>query len=113
MLKEMITVPVQISAVDFWSNILGSSWESMEWWTSVEYGSDSDWDKVGSLTITGIDGFETEEEVLITKTLDLDSLVEAYANCVAQGFKFNVEDFDAYQGDAVIQMAVFGEVVYG
>jgi hypothetical protein len=113
MLKEMITVPVQISAVDFWSNILGSSWESMEWWVSVEYDSDSDWDKVGSLTITAIEGLESDEETSITKTITLDSLVEAYANCVAQGFNFNVEDFDAFQGDAIIQMAVFGEVVYG
>jgi hypothetical protein len=111
--EQKITIPVRVSAVDLWSNIMGSSWEVMEWWSAVSYGEDSDWDKPGLITITGIGEFESDEEVLITKTLNLDSVVEAYANCVAQGYEFNIEDFDAYDGDAIIQMAIFGEVVYG
>lgn len=114
MIDEMIVVPVRISAVDFWSNILGSGWESCEWWTGIEYGEGSDWDKVGTITLTGWDEVSEEgEDVVKTKTLNLQDLVDAYTNCLAQGYKFNVEDFDVYDGDAVIQMAFYGEVVYG
>ena len=113
MIDEMIVVPVQISSVDFWSNIMGSEWESMEWWSKVSYGEDCEWDKPGLVTVTAIQDLETDDEVLVTKTFNLDDLVEAYSNCIAQGYKFNVEDFDAYQGDAIIQMIMFGEVVYG
>jgi len=113
MSEEMIVVPVQVSAVDFWSNIMGSAWESMDWWSAVSFAEGSEWDKPGQVIITGIEDLESGEEKPITKTLNIQDLVEAYSNCLAQGYRFNIEDFDAYEGDAVIQMAIFGEVVYG
>jgi hypothetical protein len=111
-MSSKIIVPVAIEAEDFWSHILGSAWETWDWWTGVDYLDGSDWDKVGEVKITGWDG-ETEGETLITKTLNIGDLAEAYGKCLAEGYRFNLDDFDACDGDAVIQMAMFGEVVYG
>lgn len=78
----------------------------------MDYSEGSDWDKVGEITITAWDG-ETEGEAFITKTLTVQDLADAYGKCLTEGYKFNLDDFDACDGDVVVQMAMFGEVVYG
>lgn len=110
---ETITVPVQLNAEYFWSNVLGSGWETWDWWVSVDYAEGSDWDKVGEVIITAWDG-ETEGEATITKTLTLNDLVDAYKKCVEEnGYSLNPDDLDAEQGDAIIQTAIYGETIYG
>lgn len=111
-MTAMVTVPTQVSAEDFWGNILGSGWEAWDWWVDLSYSKGASWDVVGELTITAWDG-ETEGEATITKTLGIQDLVDAYSKCLAEGYRFNLDDFDSLQGDAIIQMAMFGEVVYG
>jgi hypothetical protein len=113
-MSSMITVPVQYQAEDFWSEILGSAWETYDWWVSLDYSEGAAWDKVGELTITAWDGQgESEEEGTITKTLGIKDLAEAYGKCLSEGFRINIHDLDADQGDVILQMAMFGEIVYG
>ena len=111
-MSAMIIVPVSVKAEDFWSEVLGSGWESSPWWTNIEYGEGSDWDKVGELTITGWSA-EGEDQGSTVKTLNIGDLAEAFGKCIAEGYRVNLEDLDADSGDAVIQMAVYGEVLFG
>lgn len=111
-MSSIITVPVQFKAEDFWSEIMGSAWETWDWWVRLDYSQGAAWDKVGEITITSWDG-ETEGETLVTKTLTIQNLAEAYGKCLAEGFRINIHDLDAGQGDVILQMAMFGEVVYG
>lgn len=111
-MSSSIMVPVQVDAEEFWSNVLGSAWEAWDWWVAVDYSEGSDWDKAGEVTITAWDG-KTEGEARITKTLTLQDLVEGYTKCLANGSRMNLDDLDACDGDAIIQTAMFGEVVYG
>jgi hypothetical protein len=111
-MSSIITVPVQFKAEDFWSEIMGSAWETYDWWVTLDYSEGADWDKVGEITVKSWDG-ETEGEALISKTLTIKDLAEAYGKCLAEGFRINIHDLDANQGDVILQMAMFGEVVYG
>lgn len=111
-MSSIITVPVQFKAEDFWSEIMGSAWECYDWWVTLDYSEGASWDKVGEITVTAWDG-ETEGETLITKTLTIKDLAESYGKCLAEGFRINIHDMDANQGDVILQMAMFGEVVYG
>lgn len=107
-----IIIPVPFDSEEFWSNVLGSGWEASPWWTSVVYRDGSDWDKVGELLITGWSA-DGEESPRTSKLLNIGDLAEAFGKCVSEGYRLNPEDLDSEQGDAVIQMAVYGEVIYG
>lgn len=113
-MSSIITVPVQFKAEDFWSEIMGSAWESWDWWVTLDYSEGADWDKVGEITVTSWDGEgECEEDGTLTKTLTIQDLAEAYGKCLAEGCRINIHDLDACQGDQILQMAMFGEIVYG
>jgi hypothetical protein len=118
MTSTKIVLPVEVDAEDFWSHVLGSAWESWSWWQRVEYSAGADWDKVGEVTVTIDDpeadwDEETDSQPVLTKTLTLEDLAASYAKCLAEGYKFNLDDLDACDGDVVMQMAVLGEVTYG
>lgn len=110
----MIVIPVQVEPEEFWSNLLGSAWEDWDWWQSIKYSEGSQWDKVGEITVSITDPDDEEEEEVITKTLGVQDLADAYAKYISQTKNtVNWEDFDACSGDAVLQIAVLGEIVYG
>ena len=111
-MPENIIIPVSIDSDFFWSNVLGSGWEDSPWWTSVAYSEGSAWDKVGELVVTGWSA-EGEDEPPVVKSLNIGDLAEAFGKCIAKGYRLNPEDLDSEMGDAVIQMAVYGELVYG
>lgn len=114
-MSSKIVLPVEVDAEDFWSNVLGSAWETWDWWVRLDYSEGSDWDKLGEITITAQDPNADweDEQPTITKTLTVEDLAAAYGKCISEGHRFNLEDLDASDGDCVIQMAMFGEVVYG
>jgi hypothetical protein len=115
-MSEMVIVPVQMEAEEVWSNVLGSAWEDWDWWQKIEYSEGSDWDKVGEITVSITDPNDEEEEQVITKTLGVQDLANAYAELVSKnygGTNLNIHDLDAVYGDCVLQQAVLGDVVYG
>ncbi len=110
-MSETIVIPVQVEAEEFWSCVLGSAWETWDWWQSIKYSEGSDWDKVGEITVS-IDDPENEDEV-ITKTLGVQNLANAYATLLSEVSDINWQDLDAVSGDNILQIAVLGEVIYG
>lgn len=107
-----ITLAVEFDAVEFWSAALGSGWETWSWWYVVDY-QGGDWDKPCLVNVMVSDPEGDDESETVCKSFTLDDLVKAYGVLVGKGHRLNPEDMDACDGDALIQQAIFGEVVYG
>lgn len=116
--SKWITITTQhtVDAKRFASSILGSAFESYDWYERVEYVEGCDWDIIPEhldacfVDIT-IDNPQSGPR-WITKSLAVSDLKRAYEE-VAKSCRLDWEDIDADMGDRIIQQAVLGEYVYG
>jgi hypothetical protein len=99
-----------VDETEFWSAIMGSGWESWEWWKDISYRGSADWDKPGVVTLTAYDPDTGEDEY--TADLTIAELVKAYEE-VNTTTRIHWEDLDSVSGDAILQVAVLGDIVYG
>jgi hypothetical protein len=110
---EMIIIPRAIKKQELWEAVFGSAFESFgTHWHEVEYLGDADWDKIGQVRLVVID----EVSLLKTeKVIGIEELAEALPKANEEVYMdlFDFDEYDAVCGDAVLQMAVLGEVVYG
>lgn len=109
-----VTIKREIDEEEFWSSILGSTEFINEWWLSVRYRGDATWEVPGTVTLT----IEGEDGEPVTKSLTIHDLVEAYEIAVSKpyyhcGNKIDIDDMDECASDIVLQIAMFGDVVYG
>ena len=113
MSEEKITIAVEVNKQELWDAVFGSAWESFgNHWYSCEYLGDTSWDKIGQVKLVAID------EITLLKTekvVGIEELAKALpiANEQVSMDLFDFDDYDAICGDAVLQVAVLGEVVYG
>jgi hypothetical protein len=98
-----------MDADEFWSEIFGASFEIWEWWFAVNY-IEGDWDKAGTVEV--IAEHEGSDELEI-KRFTVEEIASAYNACLAKGLDVDIENMDACSSDLVIQMAMFGEIIYG
>ena len=108
----MATIKFEVDDLELWSAVFGSRPFSFgDHFTECDYIGDTDWDKVGRVKITGINDSEQE----ITKTIGIKDLAEALPIANKQVYidLFNFDNYDAICADAVLQVAVFGKVIYG
>jgi hypothetical protein len=116
---QFVILETKVDAQDFWSGILGSGWENGYAWVKIEYVGEADWDIVGRFVISYLDHNDEEgEEKVLTKELGIEDLVEAYGKCSSQNLhhcnsKYDWNDPDFCVSDGVLQMAVYGEIIYG
>lgn len=103
-----VNITVHVKEEDFWSEIMGASWQVWPWWSAVEYLDGADWNIPGKVRVTGIDPDDSSVEP-VTKVIGIDELFEAHAAVESD----KLEDFDSASSDAIIQCAVFGEILYG
>lgn len=107
------TVQIEINKQELWDAVFGSAFESFgNHWYEVDYLDDTDWDKMGKVRLVAID------EITLLKTekiVGIEELLKALpiANTQVYMDLYNFEDYDAVCGDAVLQVAVLGEVIYG
>lgn len=113
--KTTLTLSQEVDADEFFCSLLGSAWETWDWWHSAEFINGYEWDKYPTnwdepfLTVGICDPDDDDEFATVTKTLCLNDLLNAYRqNPVGRW-----DDHDACTGDAVFQTAVLGTVVYG
>lgn len=111
-MTETVVIPVRIPADDLWSAVFGSAFETWSWYYSVDY-IEGDWDVPGKVMIMAWDGVHEDYDHLNEYVIDLDDLVEAYTKYVNLGYKTMYDDLDAVYGDVVVQLAMYGEVIYG
>jgi hypothetical protein len=108
-----ININVEVDDQELWDAVFGSAFESFgTHWDTVEYLSDTKWDKIGKVRLIAID-----EETLVEteKIVGIDELAQALPIANKQVYMdlFDFDKYDAVCGDAVLQVAVLGEVVYG
>lgn len=121
--KVTLNIPMQFDAQVVWSSVFGSSFEVMgEHWRVIKYQGDSDWETPGEVVI-GIEDPDDPDNT-ITKVLGIKEVVEALEKRLnyktLEGHTVhdisvweNDLDLDASEGDAVLQIALLGDVVYG
>lgn len=107
-----VTIEIELDADELWSSVFGSAFESFgDHWVEVDYLGHTAWDKAGLVKLTCFD--ESYNEV--TKMITIDDLVRALpiANDKVHMDLFDLENYDAVCGDAVLQVAVLGDVIFG
>jgi hypothetical protein len=109
-----ITIPYKIDEREFWSSILGSTEFTEEWWLKIHYEDNTSWEYPGVVQVTALD----ENNSPITKRLTVEELLVAYIHAVDQGYHHcgalvNIQDMDSCSSDIVLQIAMFGDVIYG
>lgn len=109
-----VTIKREIDEAEFWSSIMGSSEFPHEWWLKIKYHGEADWDVPGSVTVTALD----ENDNPVSKTLTIEDLVKAYEVVIDKqyhhcGTKVDIDNMDDCSSDMVLQVAMFGDVVYG
>jgi len=117
--KQYITIPMAVPAEDFWSCTMGSGWEHGYAWVGIKYLDGAEWDKIGRFIISYLDHNDDEgEEKVLTKELGVEDLAKAYGVAVSEGYyhcgsRWDWQDQDACTSDGILQIAVYGEVIYG
>lgn len=104
-----------MDAQQFFEELLGAGPFRWDWWTAVTYDEGYQWDKYPTdwglpfLTVSILDPDDEDEEKEITKKLSLNDLVRAYNNSGQTQW----DNHDTNSSDNVLQLAVFGEIIYG
>jgi hypothetical protein len=113
-----IKIEIEINKDTLWQAAFGGGWEFSSWWRSLKYGVGGDWDSVGDGSFTiSIDNPDDQEKAL-TKTLTIDDLARAWAIAVKDNYRhcgtaWNLEDTDNCVSNGLLQLAFFGEIIYG
>lgn len=112
-----INAIVPVNEAELWSSTFGSGWETYSWWIQYRF-IEGDWDVPGKVYLKADDPNSDE---YIQRELTVNDLLEAWQKILNIpggvwhcGQQMNdIDDFDACVGDNVLQMAMFGEIVYG
>lgn len=110
----MTQIIMEIDDQELWETVFGCSPFSFgrgEWFPNAEYLGDAAWDKPGRIRIKGID----DNDKKVTKTLTVADLAKALpiANKQVNMDLFDFDNYDCICGDAILQVAMFGKVIYG
>jgi hypothetical protein len=112
-MSETIIISVEVNKQELWEAVFGSAFESFgTHWHEIEYLGDASWDVIGQVKLVAID----EETLLKTeKIIGIEELAQALPKANEKVYMdlFNFHQYDAICGDAVLQMAVLDDVVYG
>ena len=111
---KLITIPITVDADELWSDVFGSGWEYSEWFTYVEYVGCS-WDTAGTAKVTHWSS--DDEGVTEVTSVTIDDIVRGYSILASDNWLHCNGDAlnnpDACTSDAILQMAIYGELVYG
>ena len=110
----MIKIEFEVDEKELWSTIFGASPFSFgrgEWFPDAEFLGEADWETVGQIKIVGID----DDENQVTKILGIEDLAKALPIANQQVYMdlFDFDKYDSICADAVLQVAMFGKVIYG
>lgn len=107
-----VKIEFEVDAQQLWEVVFGSSPFSFgDHFTEAEYLPNANWETMGQIRVTGLN--EKDEEV--TKVLSVDDLAKALPIANQQVYMdlFNFDQYDSICSDAVLQVAMFGKVIYG
>lgn len=100
---------------EVWSDVFGSGYWDIEWIRGVEF-VDCSWDKHGTANVTYIDPDGDGEETT-TQSITVIDIANAMSNLTTMGWTHcggdTFSEPDVCSTDAVLQVALMGEFVYG
>jgi extradiol dioxygenase family protein len=106
-----ITTTALITEEELWSRVMGVAWQSYDWWASAEYLDGADWDKPGAIRVNG-EFYPKGHTGGITITVhDLAYALERM-NFSQSTIDILSDNADCSSADELMQVAVFGEVIY-
>ena len=98
---------------ELWEAVFGSAPFSFgTHWHEVKFYKGADWNKIGRVRLVAIDEVTLEKTEKIIGIRDLMKALPI-ANEQVWMDLYNPEEYDAICADAVLQVAVLGEVIYG
>lgn len=112
------TLAFSESAIEDWQSIFGSAAETNPWWRGIAHIT-GDWDTPGRVLLT-IDNPDAGAQEYLNRLFEPVDILRALAKAtelypwhfVRHGDERYL-DLDAESSDVVLQVALFGEVVYG
>lgn len=115
-----VKVTYNKEANELWSDVFGSLGGFLDhsWLHGIRYYT-GDWDKHGlvELTIDNPAPELDESNPHMTKRLKVEDIAEAYSKLMNNNYTHcngcELDDPDACTADAILQTAVYGELVYG
>jgi hypothetical protein len=108
----MAKIVIEIEDQLLWETVFGSSPFSFgDHFIDAEYLGKANWETMGKIKITGLD----EDDKEITKVLTVKDLANALPIANKQVYMdlFDFDKYDCICSDAIIQVAMFGKVIYG
>jgi len=106
-------IEIEIDQYQLWRDVFGSSPFSFgTWWTDAEYLDGSDWENPGRISLTCTDEVTGEETTKIISAEDLARALPT-ANDLVSIDLWDFDNYDSIASDAILQVAVLGEVIYG
>jgi len=116
--KDLVIAEVAVDKQELWSNIFGSAYESHRWWLGEEFAEGASWEVVGDVTLTAWS--EQDEDKEVTKSFKPDDIFDAWKKSVEMRYEhcgnytmLDVDDADACFGDIILQLAMYGKLVWG
>lgn len=109
----MVKVTVEVKDEELWSSVMGSAWETWEWWLWVDYVKGS-WQAPGECWVVVENPWEDGELSAKVTLPDIERALgeltehQGVMKCLGSGEL----DFDSVMGDVVIQQAVLGDEIY-
>lgn len=105
-----VKVAIEFDPQEVWAQIFGASPESYSWWYSIKHIT-GDWDSPGEVEIRAEDPQGDDNPSVGGIYVPMD-VIEAAEKTAAQ-YALDFEDLDASAADIVLQIMVYGEVVFG
>lgn len=106
-----------INKDDLWSDVFGSGWEEAHAFRDVEFLDGCDWETNGQAKVTCLDPDDPSEQETMTAVITVIDLANAWSDLTTRGFThchgLPLDSADACTSDAILQQAVYGDIVYG
>ena len=118
MSESTITLPVRVPRREFWQAVVGSAWETWDWWgNSVSEAAYQD--EYTRLTVKAWPPNREGGGWSYTKTVTVEELASAYTKAIEGNFRdtctgnpLDWQNLDACGGDIIFQLAVYGQVIW-
>jgi len=112
--KVKVMLSLQFDVDELWQRVMGAGWESCPGWLAYDFVG-GDWDKACILEVAAED--PDDDDAAVTAYITVLDVVNALEELSLEDHwvvgDFVNENLDAMSSDAIMQQAVFGDIVYG
>ena len=116
---DKVNIEVQFDLEEWWSAIFGCAYESLPWWFGEKFHDGGSWEFPSDVTLVSESPFDETDEFdsevkSVTKRFTVEDIRAAFNKAVAEKPDLlDLDSYDCYSGDYILQIAMYGEVVFG